>query len=159
MSSKLALYEDQMHTKDEAMNKEREEYAVQLEKGRRALDAQIADLQSQLADLETRSRNQRQELEMQVEICRVQVASERDSCWRLTNEILLSKTDANSLRQKISNLEAESSRKDATIIRKDSEIEAMSRALEKNDSLISGMRRQLTISREYLSSKQQVTEF
>ena len=150
MKTKISLYEDQIQTKDEAIKQERKEYASQLAKERSELKAQIADLQVQLTDLETDFGNQKEAFKAQVD----KLASERESCRTLTNEI---STNANSLQQRVSNLEAESSRKDATIKRKDSELESKSRALEKKDSIISDMRQQLTRSREYLSSTQQVS--
>ena len=145
MKTKVALYEDQIQTKDEAMSKEREGYATQLAKERSELETQIADLQSQLTDLEADFGKQKEALKSQVKNSGVQLASERESCRRLT-------ANANTVQQKVSNL-------DATIKRKDSELESKSKALEEKDSIISDMRQQLTRSREYLSSKQQVRNF
>ena len=128
MDSKVAFYEDQIQNKEEAIKQEREEYTCQL--------AQSA---KQLEDYES------------------QLARERKLCIMLKSEISQSKTSTNSLQQKVSNLEAESSRKDATIERNKTELESKSRALEEKDSIISGMRQQLTRTREYLTAKQEVS--
>ena len=146
MKTKVALYENQVQTKDEAIKQERRECTSQIAKERSELEAQIANLQAQLTDLEIHFGNHKEAFKAQVD----KLASERESCRRLN-------TSANSLQQKVSNLEAESSRKDATIKRKDSELKSKSGALEEKDSIISEMRQRLTRSREYLSSKQQVS--
>ena len=140
MNSKVTFYEDQLQNKDEIMKQEREEHTTQLAKEITALETGIMQITRQKEELETEIARQREDY-----------ASERESCRRLTNEISQSKT-------KISNLEAESSRKDATIESKESELESKSRALEEKDSIISGMRQQLTRTREYLTSKQQVNK-
>ena len=49
--------------------------------------------------------------------------------------------------------------KDASVKRKDSELEARSRALEKKDATISAMSKQLIKSREYLTTEQQVSPY
>ena len=131
MNSKVAFYEDQIQNKEKAMKQEREEYVSQLAKERSVSETQIAALKTE-------------------------IASERESNRRLSNEISQSKANTNSLQEKVSTLDAESSRKDATIERKDSELESKSRALEEKDSIISGMRQQLNRTREYLTANQQV---
>ena len=161
MNSKVAFFEDQIQNKDKAMKQEIKEHMAQLAKERSALETQIADLEKKITNLERQVidreidiMKQRYELETQIAKQRKeytsQLSSERESCRRLANEISQSKT-------KVSDLEAESSRKDVTIERKDSELESKSRALEEKDSIISGMRQQLTRTREYLTSKQQVS--
>ena len=153
MKTKIALCEDKLQTKDEAMSKEREEYASQLAEERKLLEAQIADLQSQLTDLETDIKKERVKLETQLKNYEVRLSSERESCKRLTSEISCS------LQQQVLNLEAESSTKDATIRRKDNELETANKALEENKSVILDMRQQLTKAREYLTSKSPVSRF
>ena len=46
---------------------------------------------------------------------------------------------------------------DATVKRKDCELKAKSRALKEKDAIISAMSEQLTKTREYLATKQQVS--
>ena len=153
MNSKVAFYEDQIQNKEKAMKQEREEYTSQLAKERSVSEMQITDLEmknrKQREEYEARIANQREDYE-------AQLTSERESNRRLSNEISQSKTSTNSLQEKVSSLEAESSRKDATIERKETELESKSRALEEKDSIISGMRQQLTRTREHLTAKQQV---
>ena len=138
MNSKVASYEDQLQNKDKVMKQEREEHTAQLAKERSTLETQQTDFKTQIMQI-TR---QREELEAQI------TRQEEDYAIRLASE-RESKT-------KVSSLEAESSRKDATIERNKSELASKSRALEEKDSIISGMRQQLTRTREYLTSKQQV---
>ena len=142
MNNKVAFYEDQIQNKDKAMKQEREEHITQLAKETSALESQRTDFKTQIIQI-TR---QREELEAQIarheEDFTIQLASERESGRRLTT--------------KVSNLEAESSRKDATIERNTTELESKSRALEEKNAIISGMGQQLARSREYLTAKQQV---
>ena len=163
MNSKVVCYERQVQNKDKAMKQEREEYALQLAKERRISDAQIADLSTQITDLKLFITKQRDELEAQIKQQReeygIQLSIERESYRYLSTEISQSMIKKNSLQQTLSNLEAESSRKDAAIERKDYELQSKSKALEEKDSIILGMRRQLTGAREYLTTKQQVSDF
>ena len=76
---------------------------------------------------------------------------------RLEGEITHSRTRIITLERTNSTLEANISRNDATIARKEVELEASVEALEEKDSIISGMREQLTKTREFLSAKQQVS--
>ena len=149
MNSEVAFYEYQIQNKEKTMKQERKEYSSQLAKERSVSETQITDL-------EMKNRKQREDFTKQREDYEAQLASERESNRRLSNEISQSKTNTNSLQEKVSSLEAESSRKDAMIEQKDSELELKSRALEEKDSIISGMRQQLTRTREYLTTKQQV---
>ena len=146
MSSKVAFYEDQIQNKDKAMKQERQECAAQLAKERSVSETQIGDLEKQMMQI----MRQKEELEAQIARQREDYASERESCRKLVNEISQSKS-------KVSDLEAESSRKDAMIEKNTTELESKSRALEEKDSIISGMRQQLTRTREYLTAKQQVS--
>ena len=136
MNSKVALYVDQIQNKDKAMKQEREEVAME----RSALETEIVQITRQKEELETQIARQRENY-----------ASVKESCRMLTNEISQSK-------MKVSDLEAESSRKDATIERNRTELESKSRALEEKDSFISGMRRQLTRTREHLTTKRKVSK-
>lgn len=88
----------------------------------------------------------------------IQLAKERESHISLANEITETKANVNSLQHKLSTLEAESSRKDSTIQRNATELEAQNRALAEKDFVISGMEMQLTKTREYLTTKQQVSK-
>ena len=134
------------------LNSQNEQFKVQKEAESKEMNSKVEHYETQITDLETQIMQitgKREELEAQIARQREDYARERESCRRLGNEISQSKT-------KVSNMEAESSRKDATIERNKTELESKSRALEEKDSIISGMRQQLTRTREYLTAKQQV---
>ena len=147
--AKVALYETQIDGYDRALKKEKDDFEIHQARERERFQTQIMDLEAQVA-------KQRDGEEAD---CDAQLTRERESCRRLTGEILQSRTDMNSLHHMVSNLEVDTSRKDATIQRNDTELEAQSIALKEKDSVISGMREQLTKTREYLTSKQQVSIF
>ena len=86
-----------------------------------------------------------------------EIAALMNEKLRLEAEITRSVTETNTLKHKISTLEGETSRKTATVERKESELKANARILEEKEAIISGMREQLTKAREHLSSKQQVS--
>ena len=76
---------------------------------------------------------------------------------RLEGEITHLRTSIITLERTNLILEANISRNDATIARKEVELEASTKALEEKDSIVSGMREQLTKTTEFLSAKQQVS--
>ena len=86
-----------------------------------------------------------------------EIAALTNEKQQLETEITRSVTETNVLKHKISTLEGATSRKTATVERKESELKAKTRTLEEKEAIISGMREQLTKTREYLSSKQQVS--
>ena len=61
------------------------------------------------------------------------------------------------LKAKLSLFEMQNAIKDATITKKSSDIEAKIEALKEKDAIISGINEQLTRTREYLASEQQVS--
>ena len=132
LSAKLAVCEALIETNDKTLQQEREES------------------ETQIAKLETQMTTQKEEYE-------IQLAMEREICRRLTVENRESKSTINSLKQKSLMLEANISRKDATITRKESELSAKTKTLEEKDVVISGLIKQLTRTREQLSSKQLVS--
>ena len=89
---------------------------------------------------------------------REELAKELESRVRLTNEITQSKANINSLQHELSTLEIKSSRKDSTIERNTTELEAQKRTLEEKDSVISGIEKQLARMGGYLTTKQQVNK-
>ena len=86
-----------------------------------------------------------------------EIAALTDEKQQLEIEISRSVTETNTLKHKISTLEGETSRKTATVERNETELKAKTRVLEEKEAIISGMREQLTKTREHLSSKQQVS--
>ena len=129
------------------LNSQNEQLKVEREAKSKEMNSKVAFYETQITDLEM----QKAQTAKQREDYAIQLASERESCRRLTNELSQSKT-------KVSSLESEGSRRDATIEGSTTELESKSRALEEKDSIISGMRQQLTRTREYLTAKQQVSK-
>ena len=82
----------------------------------------------------------------------------------LQSELLESRSEITTLQDTNSRLQSDITEKDTAIQinyasnkRKNSELEAMSRALEEKDATIAAMNEQLTKTREYLTTKQQVS--
>ena len=116
-------------------------------------DAQLAELNVKIETLEQESSN-----------LRSQISEETKSRERLEGQIQDLQSEMSQSRASISSLqhtnltlEASITRNDATIKRKEAELEASVRALNKIDSVILGMSEQLTKTREYLARKQQVS--
>ena len=118
-------------------------------------DAQLAELDVKIETLEQESSN-----------LRSQISEETKSRERLKGQIQDLQLEMSQSRASISSLqhanltlEASITRNDATIKRKEAELEASVRALNEKDSVISGMSEQLTKTREYLAMKQQVSTY
>ena len=86
-----------------------------------------------------------------------QIEEDNASRERLEGELAHSKTSIRTLQCTNLELEAKILRNDATIVRKEVELEASEKALKAKDSIISGMKEQLTKTRDYLAMKQQVS--
>ena len=121
---------------------------------------QIEQLEARIETNEETMHQEREEIIRK----REELAKERDSCKRLTDENnrlqielsqFLKKTD--SLKHKMSMLEAETLRKSATIDKDESTLTARAKALEEKEVIITGMNEQLTRTRKQLLSKQQVS--
>ena len=139
------------------------------------LKLQIGDLNSQNQLLVVTNEAEVTELKAKAEICEAQVksidktlrqereqfetqlAKEREGSGRLRTENHNLQTNVNALQHANSTLEATISRKDAAIKRNESELEVKTRVLQEKDATISGMSEQLTRAREYLATKQQVS--
>ena len=125
------------------LRKEREQSEVQLVKERQQYEAQLA--------------KERQQYEVQLTKL---MADVRD----LQSELLESRSETTTLQDTNSRLQSDITEKDTTIQinyasskRKDSQLEAMSRALKEKDVTIAATNEQLTKTREYLTTKQQVS--
>ena len=125
---------------------------------------QIEQLEARIETNETTMHQEREEIIRKREELKVQLAKERESCKRLTDENnrlqtelsqFLKKTD--SLKHKMSMLEAETLRKSATIVKDESALTARAKALEEKEVIITGMNEQLTRTRKQLLRKQQVS--
>ena len=128
-------------------------------------EAHTADLKTKLGIYEAQVKKYEQRL--------TKLAKEKEECechlvhlqthivkQQEQHEIQLRRERANTdtLEHKISMLEAEVSRKDATINKMRTELSAMTKVLEDKDSIISSLNEQLIRVREHLSSKKQVSQ-
>ena len=145
------------------LRKEREQSEVQLVKERQQYEAQLAKERQQY---EVQLTNERQQYE-------AQIANEREANRKLMTdgrnlqfELSKSRSEITTLQDTNSKLQSDITEKDTAIQinyasskRKDSELEAMNRALEEKDATIAAMNEQLTKTREYLTTKQQVSTY
>ena len=136
------------------LRKEREQSEVQLVKERQQYEAQLA--------------KERQQYEVQLTNEREQFAKENRKLMAdvrdLQSELLESRSEITTLQDTNSRLQSDITEKDTAIQinyasskRKDSQLEAMSRALKEKDATIAATNEQLTKTREYLTTKQQVS--
>ena len=128
------------------------------------MQLQVRDLTTQKQLLAVKTEAELTETRVKIEILEQErsrlealLAEETASREILEGEITHLKTSIIALKSTNLTLEANVSRNDATIARKEVEREASVKALEEKDSIISGMREQLTKIREFLSIKQQVS--
>ena len=136
---------------------EREQYEIQLAKEKEQYDIHVV--------------KERQQYEIQLADEREQFTKEREANRKLMTDIQDLQSELSKSRSEITILQDTNSKlqtditgkdttiqmKDACAKRKDSEIEAKSRALKERDATISAMSEQLTKTREYLATKQQVS--
>ena len=120
------------------LRKEREQSEVQLVKERQQYEAQLANEREANRKLMADGRNLQSELSKS----RSEITTLQDTNSRLQSDI----TEDTTIQINY-----------ASSKRKDSELEAMSRALEEKDATIAAMNEQLTKTREYLTTKQQVS--
>ena len=129
------------------------------------MEAELAELKSHAAlKIEIQKREQFEEMITKERVQSEQLlAQERETNKKLMADNHYLQSDLSKLTSKnttlqctITELQASMEMKDASTKRKDSEIEAKSRALEEKDATISAMSEQLTKTREYLATKQQV---
>ena len=132
------------------LRKEREQSEVQLVKERQQYEAQLAKERQQYEEQFAKEREANRKL----------MADVRD----LQSELFESRSEITTLQDTNSRLQSDITEKDTTIQinyasskRKDSQLESLSRALEEKDATIAAMNEQLTKTREYLTTKQQVS--
>ena len=128
------------------------------------MQLQVRDLTTQNQLLAVKTEAELTEMRVKIEILEQErsrlealLAEESASREILQGEITHLRTSIIALKSTNLTLEANVSRNDATIARKEAEREASVKALEEKDSIISGMREHLTKIREFLSAKQQVS--
>ena len=150
------------------LTEEREQCEIRLRKEREQSEAQLVKERQQY---EAQLTKERQQYEVQLTNEREQFAKEREANRKLMadvrdlqSELLESRSEITTLQDTNSRLQSDITEKDTTIQinyasskRKDSQLEAMSRALEEKDATIAAMNEQLTKTREYLTTKQQVS--
>ena len=166
--------EDEISLHRQEVQIEKKQKIAEIDRLKLAHSSEVEQLRLQVRDLNTKSQltkveNEAEitELKSKVGAFETQLAKEREANRKLMvdNQDLqteLSKTAALTgtnlkLRSDITEKDTAIQMKDASAKRKDSELEAKSRALEEKDATISAMSEQLTKTREYLATKQQVS--
>ena len=138
LKSKAEALESQVENNAKTMLEEREQSVRRLTEEREQYEAQLANEREVIRKLMADVRNLRSELKSEV-------TTLQDTNSKLQTDIARRDTTIQM--------------KDAIAERKDSEIEAKIRALEEKDAMISAMSEQLTKTREFLATKQQVTTY
>ena len=137
-------------TQNQCTKAENEAEIVEFKSKYSALETQIENKTKTL--LEEREHSARQ-LRKGRELLEIQLAKEKEK-----NELLLQGTISR-LQSDITDKDTAIQMKDAIIRRKDSELEAKSRGLGEKDATISAMSEQITKTKEYLATKQQVSTY
>ena len=129
-------------------------------------EAEVTELKAKVALYESQIKNTEKSLQLERDQFETQLSKERElsrtlvgNNQNLQSEISELTANINSLQHVNSKLESDISRKDAAIMRKSTELEACTTNLQEKDTIIVGMKEQLTRAREYLTSKQQVSSW
>ena len=165
LKSKDGALESQVENNAKTMLQEREQSARRLTEEREQCEIRLRKEREQS---EAQLVKERQQYEVQLTKEREQFAKENRKLMAdvqdLQSELLESRSEITTLQDTNSRLQSDITEKDTTIQinyasskRKDSQLEAMSRALEEKDATIAAMNEQLTKTREYLTTKQQVS--
>ena len=169
LKSNLEALESQVENNAKIMLQEREQSARRLTEEREQCDIRLRKEREQS---EVQLVKERQQYEAQLTKERqqyeVQFAKEREANRKLMADVRdlqsESRSEITTLQDTNSRLQSYITEKDTAIQknyasskRKDSELEAVSRALEEKDATIAVMNEQLTKTREYLTTKQQVS--
>ena len=168
LKSNLEALESQVENNAKIMLQEREQSARRLTEERERCEIRLRKEREQS---EVQLVKERQQYEVQLTNEREQFAKEREANRKLMTDVQDLQSELSESRSEITTLQDTNSRlqsdiiegdttiqmKDASAKRKDSEIEAKSRALEEKDATILAMSEQLTKTREYLTTKQQVS--
>ena len=168
LKSNLEALESQVENNAKIMLQEREQSARRLTEERKRCEIRLRKEREQS---EVQLVKERQQYEAQLTNEREQFAKEREANRKLMTDVQDLQSELSESRSEITTLQDANSRlqsdiiegdttiqmKDASAKRKDSEIEAKSRALEEKDATILAMSEQLTKTREYLTTKQQVS--
>ena len=163
LKSNLEALESQVRNNAKTMLQEREQSARQLTEEREQCEIRLRKEREQS---EVQLVKERQQYE-------AQLANEREANRKLMTdgrnlqfELSKSRSEITTLQDTNSKLQSDITEKDTAIQinyasskRKDSQLEAMNRALEEKDATIAAMNEQLTKTREYLTTKQQVSTY
>ena len=167
----LQLQVRHLNAQSQLMKAEDEAEIAELKHKARALETEIENGSKLLLKAREQSarllREEREQHEIQLrrerQHCDLQIAKEREASRKLAinysklqPEIISVQAINSKLQSAIVKKDSTIQMKDASAKRKDSEIEAKSRVLEEKDAIISVMSEQLTKTREYLTTKQQV---
>ena len=167
--------EDEMSLHRQEVQIEKEQKIAEIDRLKLAHSSEVEQLQLQVRDLNTKSQLTKVENEAEITELKskagafeTQLAKEREANRKLMVDIRDLQFELSESRSEITILQDTNSRLQSDIIekdttnyasskRKDSKLEAKSRALEEKDATISAMSEQLTKTREYLATKQQVS--
>ena len=174
----LRLQVRDMNMKSQLIKAKNEAEIKELKSKSEALESQLKNnAKTLLQEREISARRLTEERECEIRLRKereqseVQLANEREANMKLMadvrdfqSELLESRSEITTLQDTNSRLQSDITEKDTTIQinyasskRKDSQLEVMSRALEEKDATIAAMNEQLTKTREYLTTKQQVS--
>ena len=149
LKSLVAVYESQIENKSKELRKEREQYEMRIMTEREESEVRLTRERELLTKECERERERNKEL----------VTDHHN----LLHNLSRSRSETSVLKSVVSKLEHVIDEKDkviqmrdASAKRKDSELEARSRALNEKYAIISAMSEQLTKTREFLTTKQQV---
>ena len=121
------------------------------------MQTKVTVYEAQVENYEKALKQEREKCEVQRMEYKIQLERERELTSQLSTEISQSATTTTTLQHNNLRLEAELSRKDATIHRHVLENLAKTRFLEEKEDIISGMSKQLAKATELLTLKQQVS--
>ena len=177
----LRLQVSDLSTRSQLTKAEKEAEIKELKSKARALESQVENnAKTMLQEREQSARRlteEREQCEVQLvkerQQYEAQLANEREAIRKLMVDVRDLQSELSKLRSEVTTLQDTNSKlqtdiagkdttiqmNDATAKRKDSEIEAKIRALGEKDATISAMSEQLTKTREFLATKQQVSTY
>ena len=157
----LRLQVRDLNTQSQFRNAKNEAETTELKSNLEALESQVENnAKTMLQEREQSTRRLTEEREQ----CEIRLRKLMADVRDLQSELLESRSEITTLQDTNSRLQSDITEKDTAIQinyasskRKDSQLEAMSRVLEEKDATIAAMNEQLTKTREYLTTKQQVS--
>ena len=145
LKSKYSALETQVENKTKILLEEREQSGKQLREEQEQHKKQLREKQ----ELYEIQRKERDQLEIQLANEKQLSAEEREANRKLMSDVSRLQSDKDTAIQM----------KEAIIRRKDSELEAKSRALGEKDATISAITEQIIKTRDYLATKEQVSNY